>query len=277
MPLPETSRLAIADIVFYLPAFILSIIVVTRHGFRRQLGWIFLTILALVRIVGNSLEIAANQQHSSDLFIAAAVLNGLGLGPLLLAIIGLLKRVDQTKPQNSPSQISPVRFLNLARILLLVALVLTAVGSSKLYSSDASEHSSGKPLARAGILLFVAVFLGLVGVTIILAARIFGHYKPVGMGERQILYAVIASVPFIAVRLLYSLLVYFDTSSTTFTLFGGNIWVRSFMSVAEEWITVVLYLAAGLIAPRMARGEAVPATGEGYHMGDQRGQTLGVV
>ncbi|KAI4274541.1 MAG: hypothetical protein L6R38_006068 [Xanthoria sp. 2 TBL-2021] len=261
MTLPETSRLAIADVVFYIPALILSIIIVVRHGFDRQLGWVFLTLLALIRLIGNSEEIAANVQHSNGLFIAAAVMNGLGLGPLLLAMIGMLKRVEQAVSQNrvnanrSLLQVAPARFLNLSRIALLVALILAAVGSAKLYSSDHSEHSQGTTLARAGIVIFQTV----------LAASIFRGREPVNIGERRILYAVIASVPFLAVRLLYSLLVFFDTTSSTFTLRGGNIWVRSFMSVAEEWITVILYLAAGLAAPRIARGELeVSPNGEAY-------------
>lgn len=275
MPLPETSRLAIADIVFYIPALILSIILVVRHGFDRQLGWIFLTFLALIRLIGNSEEIAANAQHSNGLFIAAAVLNGLGLGPLLLAMIGMLKRVEQAvsrtrvNANRSLLQVAPARFLNLSRIALLVALILAAVGSAKLYSSDRSEHSQGITLARAGIVILLVLFLGLVGVTTVFASSIFRGREPVNIGERRILYAVIASVPFLAVRLLYSLLVFFDTTSSTFTLRGGNIWVRSFMSVAEEWITVILYLAAGLAAPRIARSELeVSPFGEAYGLVD---------
>ncbi|KAL8655014.1 MAG: hypothetical protein Q9226_003207 [Calogaya cf. arnoldii] len=161
MPRPETSRLAIADIVFYTPALILSIIIVIRHGFKRQFGWIFLTVLALIRLIGNSEEIAANAQRSNGLFIAAAVLNALGLGTLLLAMIGMLKRVDQVVSQD---RANPNR-------------------------------------------------------------------------------------------------------NSTITLKGGNIWVRSFMSGAEEWVTVILYLAAGLAAPRVARGEVqVAPTAEAHEL-----------
>ncbi|KAL8848718.1 MAG: hypothetical protein Q9221_006262 [Calogaya cf. arnoldii] len=261
MPLPGTSRLAIADIVFYTPALILSIIIITRHGFKRRFGWIFLTFLALIRLIGNSEEIAANAQHSNGLFIAAAVLNALGLGPLLLVMIGMLKRVDQVvsqdraNPNRSPLHAAPARFLNLCRILLLVALILAAIGSMKLYSSDLSQHSGGITLARAGIIIFLLLFLGLAGVTTALVSHTFRRCELINIGERRMLCAVIASVPFIAVRLLYSLLVFFDTTSSTLTLQGGNVWVRSFKSVAEEWVTVILYLAAGQAAPRVARGE----------------------
>ncbi|KAL8821729.1 MAG: hypothetical protein Q9223_000303 [Gallowayella weberi] len=266
MTLKDTSRLAIAEISFYFPALILSIIIVIRHGFNRQLGWIFLCILAIIRLVGNSEEIAANQNHSNGLFIAAAVCNGLGLGPLLLVTIGMLKRVntavlkDHARGRGGLLQGHTAKFLNWGRLPLLVALVLGAVGSAKLYGDDPSEHSQGQTLARAGIVLILLLFLGLVVVTAALASYVFLRPSCVEAGERPILYAVVASIPFIAVRLVYSLLVNFDTTSSTFTLRGGNILVRAFMSVLEEWIAVILYLAAGMLAPPIA-----PAGAEALH------------
>ncbi|KAI4245779.1 MAG: hypothetical protein L6R40_002307 [Gallowayella cf. fulva] len=273
MTLPETSRLAIAELVFYLPAFILSVIIVIRHGFNRQLGWIFLSILAILRLIGNSEEIAANQKSSNSLFIAAAVLNGLGLGPLLLAMVGLLKRIhqavlqDQVNNKESLLHRTSAGFLNWARLLLLVALILAAVGNVKLYGSDQSEHSQGETLARAGTIIILGLFLGLVVITAALAAHTFLRQSRVKVGERRILSAVVASTPFIAVRLIYSLLRYFDTSSSIFTLRGGNIFVRAFMSVLEEWITVILYLAAGLLAPPTASdGVEASETGKAYDL-----------
>ncbi|KAL8675868.1 MAG: hypothetical protein Q9224_007363, partial [Gallowayella concinna] len=156
MTLQDTSILAIAEIGFYFPALLLSIIIVIRHGFNRELGWIFLCILALIRLIGNAEEIAANQNHSNGLFIAAAVCNGLGLGPLLLVTIGMLKRVNTAALENQAhgrragllQQGNTTKFLNWGRLPLLVALVLGAVGSAKLYGSDESEHSQGGTLAR---------------------------------------------------------------------------------------------------------------------------------
>ncbi|KAL8732205.1 MAG: hypothetical protein Q9166_002952 [cf. Caloplaca sp. 2 TL-2023] len=155
------------------------------------------------------------------------------------AMIGMLKRVHQGVLQDGVNQTggllqeAPARFLNWIQIPVLVALILAAIGASKLYGSDISEHSKGETLVRAGIIIFLILFLGLVIFTAPLAVYTFLRQSHVSSGERRILYAIVANIPFIAIRLIYSLLVYFDTSNSIFTLRGGNILVRAFMSVLE--------------------------------------------
>ncbi|KAL9597590.1 MAG: hypothetical protein Q9219_005029 [cf. Caloplaca sp. 3 TL-2023] len=247
MALPDGSRLAIAELVFYLPALALSVLVNFRHGFRRELGWFYLILLSVIRLVGNSMEIAANSENNLNLFIGAAVLNGIGLSPLLLAMTAMLKRV------NKDLLTGPLaRILALIRIPILVALILTAYGGSQLYGeASPSDYKNGENIARAGIIVLLVTF----GLLTCITAFSFSHLRQIRSGESVMLYAVTISVPFILVRLIYSALVYFDTHSKTFNLVGGNIWARAFMAVLEEWVTVMLYIAAGLIVPKIARAD----------------------
>ena len=64
-------------------------------------------------------------------------------------------------------------------------------------------------------------------------------------GEKRIYFAVLAALPFLAVRLLYSLLAAFSNNST-FSIQGGNPLVQLFMGILEEFIIVVMYTLAGL-------------------------------
>jgi hypothetical protein len=41
------GKLAAATIPFYLPIFAVSLVLVLRHGFRRESGWIFLLIFSI--------------------------------------------------------------------------------------------------------------------------------------------------------------------------------------------------------------------------------------
>jgi hypothetical protein len=93
MGLTPKNDLAIVEIIYYTPAFFLSIWVTWRHGFGRQLGWIFLTTLALIRIVGSATGIAATSDPSTGLIECSVILSSVGLTPLLLAMLGMLKRV----------------------------------------------------------------------------------------------------------------------------------------------------------------------------------------
>jgi len=53
------EALAIAQLAIYIPVLICAIFIIFRHSFNKQVGWRFLGILCLVRIVGSCFEIAA--------------------------------------------------------------------------------------------------------------------------------------------------------------------------------------------------------------------------
>jgi hypothetical protein len=86
--------IAIAELAMYIPALIFAIIIVIRLGFHRQLGWIYLAILSGIRIAGAIFEILREHSPTNATYIEwAAILQSIGLAPLILASMGLLKRV----------------------------------------------------------------------------------------------------------------------------------------------------------------------------------------
>jgi hypothetical protein len=85
--------LSIAVLIFYALGLAPAVYVCVRQGFGRHAGWLYLVSLPVVRIVGASCEIAAEQHPSVGLYTAAAVCSGIGLVPLLLTLMGILKRV----------------------------------------------------------------------------------------------------------------------------------------------------------------------------------------
>ena len=87
-------------------------------------------------------------------------------------------------------------------------------------------------------------YVGTVGVSLITAMSL----RELPMGEKRIVYAVLAALPLIAVRLLYSLLADFANNST-FNILFGNATVQLCMAIIEEMIVVVFFLVAGLLAP----------------------------
>jgi hypothetical protein len=93
MGLTPKNDLSIVEIIYYVPALFIAIYVSYRHGFGRQLGWIFLVILALIRIIGSATGIAATSNQSTGLIECSVILGNIGLTPLLLAMLGILKRV----------------------------------------------------------------------------------------------------------------------------------------------------------------------------------------
>jgi hypothetical protein len=99
--LDSHGGLAVAVLIYYAILIWPAIYVCVRHGFGRHLGWFYLVTLPIVRIVGASCQIAAEQKPSVGLYTAAAICNGIGLVPLLLTWMGMLKRVyDSQIPES---------------------------------------------------------------------------------------------------------------------------------------------------------------------------------
>ena len=146
--------------------------------------------------------------------------------------------------------LSPNLF-HLLSIPIIAALVVAIIGIDDINSSKPATVDSGEHLAHAAIIIFLVDFLLQVGVTILS----FLNIGSVSKGEKRILLAVAIGIPFIFVRLLYSILSYFITSSATFSPFDGNVIVQGLMSVLEEFVAVILFLGAGLLAPKIARSE----------------------
>ena len=90
-----TSRegIAIAQLIYYVPALPVAIFVAVKHGFSRQGGWVFLILLSLLRIIGGATGIAEAISPSTGLFIATIITSSIGLSPLLLTMLGMLARV----------------------------------------------------------------------------------------------------------------------------------------------------------------------------------------
>lgn len=62
-----TEHIAIAELVVYIPVELVSLFVVLRHGFHRQLGWIYryLFVLSSIRIAGGVMEIRSHSDSSN--------------------------------------------------------------------------------------------------------------------------------------------------------------------------------------------------------------------
>jgi len=94
MMVSTDGKIAIAEICVYAPIFLLTLVTVFRHGMGKQLGWIYLTIFCLIRLVGAGFKIASDNDPTNTTDLEwATILSSIGLSPLLMASLGLLKRV----------------------------------------------------------------------------------------------------------------------------------------------------------------------------------------
>jgi len=123
------------------------------------------------------------------------------------------------------------RIIQLAQIPIVIGLVLCILGGTDAKIS----------FTKVGIVIFLAAYtllIGLVTVTI----RDIGNAP---RGETRLYWVIVAAIPFLGVRLLWSLIAAFGHDKK-FSLVGGDPWVNFGMAVVEEFVIVFMYTITGL-------------------------------
>lgn len=237
------NGVSIGEIVVYIPVLAIAVILAIRHGFGRNSGWIFLVIFSLARIIGPSFQLATiHDPTNTDLYTGAAILQSVGLSPLILAALGLLSRVV-TSISKVQRTFPGTKHLKAVQFIVTVGLLLGIMGgidaSDKLKSTGRYEPKSK---SKFSVALFIIAYVLLV-LSVLLTSSKVSHAEP---GEKRILFAVGFSLPFLFVRLIYSSLSTFDSHSTTFNQVSGNVTVWLFMSLAMEFIVVIIFEVMGI-------------------------------
>ncbi|KIJ68796.1 hypothetical protein HYDPIDRAFT_125815 [Hydnomerulius pinastri MD-312] len=254
MSLDTQGILAAVTIALYVPMFIFAFRVSYKYGGIKERGWFLLCLFTFIRILGGALLVAAEliRPAVTGLYIGGYALEASGLSPLLLATLGLLQMITQ-KPDGEKSH---ELFFMLLHLMGTGALVLTIIGIS---STSPSSQSTANTERRAGVLLFAALYIILVIVTVLQWLR----RQRIMKYRKQLLLAVSIALPFLAVRALYSVLSTFSSSTfittgaTTpntsdlakFNMFSGEWQIYLVMEVLMEYAVVIVYTAAGTMLP----------------------------
>ncbi|KAF2483137.1 hypothetical protein BDY17DRAFT_310198 [Neohortaea acidophila] len=242
--------LAAAELAFFAPAFCVAAYVVFRQGLSRQLGWIYLNMLSLLRLIGASCLIYAevHSDYSDGLLETAAITGAIGTAPLLLVLMGFLERVHAHMLERKGVNHFLFKALHYGS---LGALVLAIVGGVNISSTDdlaSSGYKTGKACMEAASILFLSFYLTLAGITIYTQSRV----QYVVPEERKLIIAGLAALPLLMVRILYTVLVSFDINSDFFFR-SVNVYVEAFMQFTMEALVVIFFIIAGLLTPRVEK------------------------
>jgi hypothetical protein len=140
-----------------------------------------------------------------------------------------------------------IKHYRMIQVIITIGLVLSIAGGS---SSNGTHIPT---TSKAGIVLYIIAFIAIVLVCVFSASGL--SYAPTA--DRRIFFALLAAFPFIAVRILYSVLAVF-LHSHLFSIYNGSVPVLVAMSVIEEIIVVFIYLLLGWFLPKIEaamRGE----------------------
>lgn len=262
MNLNYRDIVAILAIIFYTPALLASILLIHRHGFRQSWeSWFVLATFSISRILYGSLELAASADPDAYGYrLAAATFAVDGLSPLLFAALGLLRRLrDLVAAKRVQEGRSPVlrvtsRQMNVLDLVITAAFICASVayrGLSREEVESGIQHHSGT--ARAAAVLYVVAFVAIAAG----AAVMFVCYRgEVEVGEMRVLVALVGSLPFLFVRLLYLVLDILGEVER-FSAITGSVTIFLCMALLEEAVAAAWYLVVGFTVRVITRAETL--------------------
>ena len=240
--------LDIVELIFFFPAFFASAYCVYKNGHRKLLAWRCLLMVCLFRLIGAITSLISIHHPSSGLTITYDIMNSFGLSAILSTALGLLDRINSGMDGHG---VHP-RVFQLLHLPSLAGLILSILGSTHVFSSDPSDVATGFTYLKAAVCLFLSVFVA----DIIIVAISFLRSGKVQSGDRQLLFAVGAALPFMAVRMTFSLLCVFANDPKWFSSWSlerDAVIVHGVMGVLMEVCIVTIVIFAGLKTPPFAK------------------------
>lgn len=242
-PIDTFDKIAIAQIIFYIPTLIAALFLCRKHGFTKAAGWGALLILGLAQTIGASLRLATlADPDNKNLYIGWMTTQSIDLCPLILLVSSQVVRVFDSircamSSNSTGSALAVPKKLRLLELLPGVAIILLIVGGTKsefvvISPNDIKADYSTVSQAAVGLLIAVTALLtGLV----LFALR---HQGYIAQGEHRVLLAVVICMPFLIVRLVYSCMV----------ILGGihsSAWLSLGLCILMDMFIVLICLVMG--------------------------------
>lgn len=162
--------------------------------------------------------------------------------------------------------------LKIVQVPAGIALILCIVGATNV--NNAVQIYS-QTTVKAGIIIFAVVYAALV----LLDVCAIAVRRATRRGESLLIIAVALALPFLAVRVIYSLLALFS-GDTKFNPITGSNTVALFMDTLMECAVVLIYLFAGFnlsTVPPEEHGSAGSTLAYRFGRGDFGGGRLGLL
>lgn len=158
------------------------------------------------------------------------------------------------------------RFIQVLQLPGTAGLILCIIGAVDQTSAKLSDQKQGKVLLKAGVLVFLGIYLCLVA----LATNSATEFNRIPAGEKRILTVILVALPLLAVRFTWTLLAYFSNFHT-FRIYGGSVIVKFWMATLEELLIVIAFTAIGLMTPKYAYTDANGSETKGFKAQDSLG------
>ncbi|KAE8396418.1 hypothetical protein BDV23DRAFT_177954 [Aspergillus alliaceus] len=241
----ERDGIAILQLIVFPFIFAAAIFIWSRTGWRvGSKIWRYAVTLSLLRIAG-SISTLISINHSSDgVTRAENVCELIGIAPLLLTYIGILRQID-TNERIPPKPLKGVTVFGIIGLILGIAGVSTASVTYAEVDGHFTYTYHPSTLAKASMGIFIAIF----AITVLITVWLYFQLLPtLRRFQKKLFMATALSTPFLVVRLAYSALGDYDSDDQRFGLIGGDDTIYLCMSVLEEIAAMVITMALGMLA-----------------------------
>ena len=148
-------------------------------------------------------------------------------------------------------------YFRLIQLLISVGLILCIVGGTS------STSSTGKYVpqttTKVGVVLYLLALVAIFFITVVVTQKLSNAPSR----DKWLAWAVIIAIPFVSVRLIYSLISVF-AHNRHFNLLTGSVVIHVFMALLEEMAVVVVYLAVGWKAEALTSSTQGPIAGRAW-------------
>lgn len=232
--------IAIVSLILYLPLTPPALYVAFKHikfGKKYLAPWVFVNLFLLMQIIGNIIVIADSTS------IVGIIITSLGLTTLLVACQTMIMEVTRNTDLSS-SLIYRKQAGSAFHLLTIAGAVVYSMGAATVFdpSSSPSDISGARSLTEAGVIIFLVLVVALT----VLAAFAMQAFSQMA-SFRRLYVAICVCIPFLFLRITYSLLETFDTTSSTFSPFDGSAAVRVIMEVLPLVAVAASLVAGGLL------------------------------
>ncbi|EKG10581.1 hypothetical protein MPH_12439 [Macrophomina phaseolina MS6] len=249
MTLTERSRISIALIVLYTPAFFIAIFLTIRHGLGRSSGWRFVLTFTLARLLACAFQLRTIAEPTNlSLYIGEWVLLGIALSPLELTSLGFLSRVVASINKRHATLLTP-RHIRLVQLLNTAALGLAVGGGVQAGNAAGSGGAIRAPtLTKVAVALFIATF----ACVVVGALATWRSVRYAEEGEKRLLVTIAATSPFLLVRVVYTAMSCYSGRSE-FNPVTGKVGLLLGMAFVMELVIVYAFEAVGLTLKKIVK------------------------
>lgn len=270
MKFDARGGISILQLAVFFPTSLISLYLAKRWSLRRSFAWILLNTFSLIRVVGACFQLTTYSNPSTTIFEIVVILDSIGVSPLLLASSALISRWYVTPPsdhhsippaylpnhkptnrrKDNPSINSKTLLPRLQtrsiHILIIAATALAIYGGTHAIQPNDRTYRP-QTTSKMGIVLYIVALAAVstYGFSAAITIRRSPPPSPSAPKQARLIFAVLAALPFILVRLVYSALTVF-LHNHAFSLIHGSVAIWAVMAVVEEIVVVGVYMFAGL-------------------------------